>query len=44
LSISSFLTDPNPHDPLVPEIARLLIVDKEQHDSIAREWTEKYAM
>ena len=43
LSICSLLTDPNPDDPLVPEIARLLKKDKAQHDKIAREWTYKHA-
>ena len=43
LSICSLLTDPNPDDPLVPEIARLLKKDKGQHDKIAREWTYKHA-
>ena len=33
LSISSLLTDANPDDPLVPEIA-----------NTAKEWTKKYAM
>ena len=44
LSICSLLTDPNPDDPLVPEIARVFKSDKEKHDTTAREWTRKYAM
>lgn len=44
LSICSLLTDPNPDDPLVPDIAQLLKTDKTRHDSTAREWTSKYAM
>jgi ubiquitin-conjugating enzyme E2 D/E len=44
LSICSLLTDPNPDDPLVPDIAQLLKTDKGRHDSTAREWTSKYAM
>ena len=44
LSICSLLTDPNPDDPLVPEIARVLKSDKEKHDATARQWTQKYAM
>ena len=44
LSISSLLTDPNPNDPFVPEIAQLLKTDAKKHDSNAREWTQKYAM
>mmetsp|Transcript_3957 Transcript_3957/g.6231 ORF Transcript_3957/g.6231 Transcript_3957/m.6231 type:complete len:222 (+) Transcript_3957:725-1390(+) len=44
LSICSLLTDPNPDDPLVPDIAQLLKTDRVRHDSTAREWTSKYAM
>jgi ubiquitin-conjugating enzyme E2 D/E len=44
LSICSLLTDPNPDDPLVPDIAQLYKTDKARHDSTAREWTSKYAM
>eukprot|EP00614_Pseudopedinella_elastica_P018043 CAMPEP_0172644390 /NCGR_PEP_ID=MMETSP1068-20121228/239187_1 /TAXON_ID=35684 /ORGANISM="Pseudopedinella elastica, Strain CCMP716" /LENGTH=182 /DNA_ID=CAMNT_0013458589 /DNA_START=479 /DNA_END=1026 /DNA_ORIENTATION=+ len=44
LSICSLLTDPNPDDPLVPEIAQVLRTDKNRHDTTAREWTAKYAM
>ncbi len=43
LSLSSLLTDPNPDDPLVPEIAHVLKTDKTRHDATAREWTRKYA-
>lgn len=43
LSLCSLLTDPNPDDPLVPEIAHLLKTDKKRHDATAREWTRKYA-
>eukprot|EP00321_Phaeocystis_globosa_P017567 CAMPEP_0118809890 /NCGR_PEP_ID=MMETSP1162-20130426/618_1 /TAXON_ID=33656 /ORGANISM="Phaeocystis Sp, Strain CCMP2710" /LENGTH=151 /DNA_ID=CAMNT_0006739363 /DNA_START=199 /DNA_END=655 /DNA_ORIENTATION=+ len=41
LSISSLLTDPNPNDPLVPEIAQLLLKDPKKHDLTAKEWTQK---
>lgn len=44
LSICSLLTDPNPDDPLVPEISNLLRTNKERHDTLARECTQKYAM
>lgn len=44
LSICSLLTDPNPDDPLVPEIARIYKTDKKKYNEIAREWTGKYAM
>jgi ubiquitin-conjugating enzyme E2 D/E len=37
------LDDPNPNDPLVPEIANLLVKNKALHDANAREWTLKYA-
>jgi ubiquitin-conjugating enzyme E2 D/E len=43
LSISSLLTDPNPNDPFVPEIASLLKRDKQKHNQTAREWTQRYA-
>ena len=43
LSISSLLTDPNPDDPLVPEIAHIYKMNRQQYDFTAREWTKKYA-
>ena len=43
LSVCSLLTDPNPDDPLVPEIAQILRTDRARHDATAREWTTKYA-
>eukprot|EP00928_Gymnodinium_smaydae_P057134 TRINITY_DN4040_c0_g1_i1.p1 TRINITY_DN4040_c0_g1~~TRINITY_DN4040_c0_g1_i1.p1 ORF type:complete len:148 (-),score=29.67 TRINITY_DN4040_c0_g1_i1:135-578(-) len=43
LSISSLLTDANPNDPLVPEIAQLYLKDRAKHDQTAREWVQKYA-
>jgi ubiquitin-conjugating enzyme E2 D/E len=43
LSICSLLTDPNPDDPLVPEIANLYKEDRDAHDNNAREWVRKYA-
>ena len=36
--------DPNPDDPLVPEIADLLKKDKAKHDEEARIYTLRYAM
>lgn len=42
LSISSLLCDPNPDDPLVPEIARLYKEDRALFDAKAREWTMKF--
>ncbi|EAS04070.2 ubiquitin-conjugating enzyme (macronuclear) [Tetrahymena thermophila SB210] len=44
LSISSLLTDPNPDDPLVPEIAQIFKNDRVRYEATAREWTRKYAM
>ena len=44
LSISSLLCDPNPDDPLVPEIAYWYKTDMKKYEETAREWTKKYAM
>lgn len=44
LSICSLLTDPNPDDPLVPEIAHIYKTDRTRYEDTAREWTRKYAM
>jgi len=43
LSICSLFSDPNPDDPLVPEIAKLYKTNRKQHDANALEWTRKYA-
>jgi len=43
LSISSLLTDANPSDPLVPEIAKLYVNNRAEFDRTAREWTLRYA-
>eukprot|EP01064_Diplonema_japonicum_P016987 TRINITY_DN2504_c0_g1_i1.p1 TRINITY_DN2504_c0_g1~~TRINITY_DN2504_c0_g1_i1.p1 ORF type:complete len:149 (+),score=16.68 TRINITY_DN2504_c0_g1_i1:291-737(+) len=43
LSICSLLTDPNPDDPLVPEIASLFKQDRKKFDDTAADWTRKYA-
>jgi len=43
LSICSLLTDPNPDDPLVPEIAKQYKTNRKEHDKTAAEWTRKYA-
>ena len=43
MSICSLLSEPNPDDPLVPHIAKLLKSNKKQHDMNAREHTLKYA-
>ncbi|GBB84454.1 hypothetical protein RclHR1_11010004 [Rhizophagus clarus] len=43
-SIWSLLTDPNPDDPLTPEIAHVYKTDRTRYEATAREWTRKYAM
>jgi ubiquitin-conjugating enzyme E2 D/E len=43
LSIESLLTDPNPNDPLVPEIANLYTNDLAAYKERAALWTETYA-
>ena len=43
LSICSLLADPNPNDPLVPEIANLLKTNVEVYNQTAKEWTNIYA-
>lgn len=44
LSLSSLLTDPNPKDPLVPQIASQYLKDRAQFNKTARHWTELYAL
>jgi ubiquitin-conjugating enzyme E2 D/E len=43
LSICSLLSDPNPDDPLVPDIANIYKMNKSQYEANAREYTLKYA-
>jgi ubiquitin-conjugating enzyme E2 D/E len=43
LSILSLLTDANPADPLVPEIAHVYKTDRAAYDEKARAWTQEYA-
>eukprot|EP00008_Paramoeba_atlantica_P003556 CAMPEP_0201484574 /NCGR_PEP_ID=MMETSP0151_2-20130828/8741_1 /ASSEMBLY_ACC=CAM_ASM_000257 /TAXON_ID=200890 /ORGANISM="Paramoeba atlantica, Strain 621/1 / CCAP 1560/9" /LENGTH=145 /DNA_ID=CAMNT_0047868299 /DNA_START=64 /DNA_END=501 /DNA_ORIENTATION=- len=43
LSICSLLSDPNPKDPLVADIADQLAKDPEKHNEVAKEWTKKFA-
>ncbi|GFO23422.1 ubiquitin-conjugating enzyme e2 d2 [Plakobranchus ocellatus] len=43
LSICSLLTDPNPDDPLVPDIAKMFKTDRNEYNRLAKEWTAKYA-
>lgn len=44
LSICSLLTDCNPDDPLVTDIAQLYRKNRVKHDLIAAEWNRLYAM
>jgi len=44
LSICSMLTDPNPDDPLVPEIAHVYKTNRQEYENLAKEWTRKYAI
>jgi len=44
LSICSLLSDANPSDPLVPEVADIYVKDRQRYDETARIWTQKYAM
>ena len=37
------MSDPNPDDPLVPEIAELYKTNKELHNINAQQWTQNYA-
>ena len=39
MSLQSLLTDPNPDDPLVADIARLYKNDRNKYDQNAKEWT-----
>jgi len=43
LSITSLMNDPNPDDPLMPDIAELFTKDRKRHDETAREWVKLYA-
>jgi len=43
LSISSLLTDPNPNDPLVYDVAQQYKTNRALHDSTARDWTHRFA-
>jgi ubiquitin-conjugating enzyme E2 D/E len=43
ISIISLLDDPEPSDPLSPEVSDLYLNNKEEHDRTARQWTLQYA-
>ena len=42
LSICSLMNDPNPNDPLMPDIANLFVKDRARHDANAREYTMEH--
>jgi len=44
LSICSLLTDPNPDDPLVPDIAKQYKENRAAYEKTAKDHTSKYAM
>lgn len=44
LSITSLLTDPNPKDPFVPDIAQLYMTNRAAYEETARIWTSTYAI
>ena len=43
LSICSLLTDPNPKDPLEPDVANEYVTNREAYISTATLWTQQYA-
>jgi len=43
LSVLSMLTDPNPNDPLMPDIANQYVNNRAEYELIAQEWTQLYA-
>jgi ubiquitin-conjugating enzyme E2 D/E len=43
LSVLSMLTDPNPKDPLMPDIAKQYSENRSEYEITAREWTTHYA-
>lgn len=44
LSLTSLLTDPNPTDPLDPDVAEVFLHHREIYDNTAKDWTERYAV
>ena len=44
LSVRVLLSEPNPRDPLVGAIAKLLLQNKKEHDRTAAEWTKRFAV
>ena len=44
LSILSLLSNPNPDDPLMPDLASLYKKDKNLYNKMIKEWTSKYSI
>lgn len=43
ISIRSLLSDPNPVDPLSPEIAKIYLEDKDKYNELVKSHTERYS-
>lgn len=43
LSILALMSEPNPEDPLMPDVAKLFKTDRKKYDHNAREMTKKHA-
>jgi len=43
LSLHALMTEPNPDDPLMPDVAKIFKTDKKKYLQNARDWTRKYA-
>ncbi|KAI8321232.1 ubiquitin-conjugating enzyme, partial [Martensiomyces pterosporus] len=43
VSLTVLLSSPNPHDPLMPDIADMILNDNAAYIKTAREWTARYA-
>jgi ubiquitin-conjugating enzyme E2 D/E len=37
------MIDPNPSDPLCPDVAKLYLRDRKKFNDMARKWTQLYA-
>ncbi|XP_037572141.1 ubiquitin-conjugating enzyme E2 D2 [Dermacentor silvarum] len=44
LSICALMCEPNPDDPLMPDVASVYKHDRTQYNATARKWTREYAM
>jgi len=42
LSLHTLFTDPNPSNPLVPEVAKLYSQDRPAFEAKVREWVKEY--